>query len=161
MWTVDVDERHTWKTDTEPNLTLLGADHETNGKLLINWDKLNQSMSGLVQDFGQNKKYHWAALDDIKYKFDILIIHQGLLDKWLPGEMKTSAGVDFFLDSLKEYFRYVVVTTGRGKPANIPLDARVIPFSCIESFLFQKYPEKLLLTDTIMNLLPYGDEANE
>ena len=89
--------------------------------------------------------------------FEIVIIHQGIIDKIL--EDHTQAGVDKFLRGLMKYFRYVVVTTGRGTPANIPDIARVLPFSVVESTLFKRYPEKVLLVDTIMNILP-GKEIN-
>ena len=88
--------------------------------------------------------------------FDILILHQGLIDKWL-GETSHSKGhVAVFLGILKLYVKYVVITTGRGTPANIPPGARVLPFPTLESTLFKMYPEKLVLVDTIMNILPVG-----
>jgi hypothetical protein len=87
-------------------------------------------------------------------KFDILIIHQGVIDKMLgnasPEEVNT------VLENLKKSVPYVVVTTGRGAPANIPPAARVLPFSSIERYLFQEYPEKLLLVNAVMSLLPCG-----
>lgn len=85
---------------------------------------------------------------------DIFIIHQGLIDKWLEKHGETD--VEGFIDKLKKVFRYVVVTTGRGRPANIPPTARVIPFSTVENTLFKKYPEKMVLVDTILNVLPVG-----
>ena len=87
-------------------------------------------------------------------KFDILIVHQGIIDKMLgnasPDEVNT------VLENLKQSVPYVVVTTGRGIPANIPPVARVLPFSSIERYLFQEYPEKLLLVNAVMSLLPCG-----
>ena len=88
--------------------------------------------------------------------FDILIVHQGLIDKWLGGSAHSKYCVAVFLEILKEYIKYVVITTGRGTPANIPVTARVLPFSTIESTLFKMYPEKLVLVDTVMNILPVG-----
>ena len=61
-----------------------------------------------------------------------------------------------FIEHIKQEIRYVVVTTGRGNPANIPDNVRVVPFSVLESTLFKKYPEKLVLVDAIMNILPSG-----
>lgn len=85
-------------------------------------------------------------------KFDIIIVHQGVIDKLL-GNASTSA-VSRLLENLKKHVPYVVVTTGRGIPANIPPSARVLPFSSIERHLFQEYPEKVLLVNTLMSLLP-------
>lgn len=87
-------------------------------------------------------------------KFDILIVHQGIIDKMFgnasPEEVNT------VLENLKKRVPYVIVTTGRGTPANIPPAARVLPFSSIERYLFQEYPEKLLLVNAVMSLLPCG-----
>ena len=87
-------------------------------------------------------------------QFEVLIIHQGIVDKWLPGASHDKKKVEQFFDSLKQVFRYVVITTGRGTPANIPSSARALPFSTIQTTLFKQYPEKMILTDAIMNMLP-------
>ena len=62
------------------------------------------------------------------------------------------------LEDLRQSIPRVVVTTGRGRPENIPADEKVLPFSVIESSLFKRYPEKLIFVNTIMNLLPYGSD---
>ena len=92
--------------------------------------------------------------------FDVLIIHQGIIDKWFPGTANDSKRVEKLLKYLQQFFPYVVITTGRGSPANIPDMARMIPFSTIETTLFKKYPEKMLLVDAIMNVLPKGAISN-
>ena len=102
-----------------------------------------------------------ARLDAIKSaqkryhdRYDIIVIHQGIIDKWLPGASHDKNKVASFLDALKQVFRFVVITTGRGTPANIPASGRVLPFSTIQTTLFRKYPEKMILIDAIMNILP-------
>ena len=87
--------------------------------------------------------------------FDILIIHQGVLDKWCK-DAASASGMEEIIDKLKEVVDYVVITTGRGTPANIPPCSRILPFSTIESTLFKLYPEKMTLVDSIMNILPLG-----
>ena len=89
--------------------------------------------------------------------FDVLIIHQGIIDKWLSHAGADSKKVEEFIERLKEEIPYVVITTGRGTPANIPDSARILPFSIIEATLFKKHPEKLVLVDTIMSILPIGE----
>ena len=85
--------------------------------------------------------------------FDIIVIHQGIIDKLLKNhESKESVGA--WLEKMESFQRYVVITTGRGSPANIPDEARVLPYSVIESSILQRFPEKMILVDTIMNLLP-------
>lgn len=89
-------------------------------------------------------------------KFDILIIHQGLIDKWLPANKKNEDGIRIFIESLKNVIPYVVLTTGRGRPANTPDEVRVIPYSVVASSLLKQYPEKMILVNSIMNILPVG-----
>lgn len=96
---------------------------------------------------------------EVSKDFDILIMHQGLIDKWLGETSHSKAHVAVFLGILKLYVKYVVITTGRGTPANIPPGARVLPFPTLESSLFRMYPEKLVLVDTIMNILPVGEQT--
>lgn len=85
--------------------------------------------------------------------FDILIIHQGVIDKLLADhENKDQVGC--FLKMLIRKIRYVLVTTGRGIPANIPEEARVLPYSVIEDAILKCYPEKIILVDAVMNVLP-------
>ncbi len=148
LWGLDVKNA---KEDNDRSWTK--ANHSTVTSLSFD---LDQMLNAIEQTNGEQGKIT-TYLSNIADKFDIFIIHQGLLDKWLTDR---NISVADFLKGMKKYFSYVVVTTGRGKPANIPKDARVIPFACIENFLFQRYPEKLLLVDTIMNLLPYG-ESND
>ena len=111
----------------------------------------------------KDKKDKIKMEDEIKEKFaniDILIVHQGILDKWF-SDLKSVEGMKYLLEGFKKLVKYVVVTTGRGTPVNIPKEAHLLPFAVVESTLFKKYPEKLILTDTIMNVLPVGAKANE
>jgi hypothetical protein len=102
-----------------------------------------------------------VALDELakRYQpfnasFDVLIVHQGILDKWFQDLVSDDRTMSDLYDAFKKVFPYVIITTGRGTPANIPDMARVLPFSTIETTLFRKYPEKLVLVDAIMNILP-------
>lgn len=90
-------------------------------------------------------------------QFDVLVIHQGIIDKW--WERHDPSKVKKILNDLRLSIPRVVVTTGRGRPENIPEDEKVLPFSVIESSLFRRYPEKPVLVNTIMNLLPYGKQG--
>ena len=82
----------------------------------------------------------------------------GVIDKLLSRHEDKNR-VEDFIQYLKRSLRYVVVTTGRGMPSNLPDSARVLPFSVVESTLFKKYPEKMILVDTIMNVLPARQEV--
>lgn len=96
--------------------------------------------------------------DNRTRQFDVLIIHQGIIDKWWGQAKHEKDNVKAILDNIRDKccIPWVVVTTGRGRPENIPDDEKVLPFSVIESSLFRRYPEKLILVNTVMNLLPYG-----
>ena len=87
--------------------------------------------------------------------WDMLIIHQGIIDKWFPGEHK-EGDVSELIRKLQTQIKSarVVVTTGRGRPDNIPDWVKILPFSMLESTLFHNYPEKMLLVDAVMNALP-------
>lgn len=109
---------------------------------------LNAAENAVIEAKKHGKK-------DQKGPFDILIIHQGILDKWCKDAASVT-GMETIIDKLKEVVDYVVITTGRGTPANIPPCTRILPFSTIESTLFKLYPEKMTLVDSIMNVLPLG-----
>lgn len=96
--------------------------------------------------------------------FDLVVIHQGIIDKWWPGKHGKDEVRDI-LHSLRNPTgggsRFVVVTTGRGRPDNIPDNEKVLAFSSVEAFLFKRYPEKLNLVNSLMNILPGSPERNE
>ena len=127
---------------------------------------VNDSLYGLehfdlkhgYQDFTKEKLLDIG--DASNQQFDILIIHQGIIDKWWGQAKHDRDNVKNILDNIRKkcHIPWVVVTTGRGRPENIPEDEKVLPFSVIESSLFRRYPEKLILVNTIMNLLPYGSK---
>ena len=108
------------------------------------------------QDFTGEKLLDMG--DASNQQFDVLIIHQGIIDKWWGQAKHDRDNVKKILDNIRTkcHIPWVVVTTGRGRPENIPEDEKVLPFSVIESSLFRRYPEKLILVNTVMNLLPYG-----
>lgn len=88
-------------------------------------------------------------------EYDIAIVHQGIIDKRLH-DFGALADVDAFCRRMEENVPFFAITTGRGTPSTIPPNARVLPFSVVESTLFTRYPEKFILVDTIMSLLPIG-----
>lgn len=96
--------------------------------------------------------------------FDLVVIHQGIIDKWWPGKHGKDEVRDI-LHSLRNPTgggsRFVVVTTGRGRPDSIPDNEKVLAFSSVEAFLFKRYPEKLNLVNSLMNILPGSPERNE
>lgn len=101
-------------------------------------------------------------VEEFGLDYDVLIVHQGLLDKLLPESIAhDDLRLAVFLELLKTVIPCVAITTGRGTPANIPSGAHLLPFSTIESTLFKQYPEKMTLIDTVMNILPVRRKSQE
>ncbi|MGD2086352.1 MAG: hypothetical protein PVH61_09235 [Candidatus Aminicenantes bacterium] len=99
------------------------------------------------KDAGKNE-FGIKKLDEKKYlKIDILIIHQGIIDKMDFDNKKER---EDFLNSIKKYVPFVIITSGRGDPM-VP-GTKFIPFSSIESFLMTDYPEKNLLIQSLMQI---------
>ncbi len=97
--------------------------------------------------------------------YDLVVIHQGVIDKWWPNKHDRK-DVSKILSSLREsgktgQSRFVAVTTGRGRPDNIPDNEKVLAFSSVEAFLFKRYPEKLNLVNSLMSILPGSPERND
>lgn len=134
-----------------------------NGLFKVNARNIHE-LRDLIQKSIEDEEYKCqldSFVENLQTRFartwDALIIHQGIIDKWFPALAHSSECMEKALDALRHIFPYVVITTGRGTPANIPSGARVLPFSTIETTLFKKYPEKLVLVDTIMGILPKGE----
>ena len=81
---------------------------------------------------------------------DILIIHQGILDKW--GETKNQSELTKNILNLKEHFPFVVITSGRGMPENLPFGVKFLPFSGIEMCMVGSYFERITLFRQLMSL---------
>lgn len=75
---------------------------------------------------------------------DILIIHQGIIDKL---KLKSS---DLLM--MKDTIPFLVVTSGRGRPHDLPSGTKFLSFSSIEFFLMSQYPEKFLFIKMVMRL---------
>ena len=122
----------------------------------IGIDVLDADSSKTVEMF---KKEDSLSLAELK-SYDIAIVHQGVIDKRLHDSEALSS-VDEFCVRMEENVSCFAITTGRGTPSTIPPNARVLPFSVIESTLFARYPEKFILVNTVMNLLPIGKQEGQ
>ena len=120
-----------------------------------NVDLWLKSTDCAVKKMGSKKICSFQELiDKYRRQFDILIIHQGIIDKWFHLSVRTAQHEAVLLEILRLLVPYVILTTGRGRPANIPDSARVLPFEVISNALFKRYPEKSKIIGAIMNLLP-------
>jgi len=77
-------------------------------------------------------------------RLDLLIIHQGLLDKWCGDRGQGGSPADI-ISSLREKIPFIVVTSGRGRPENLPPGCKFFPYSGIEGAIHGVYFEKLAL----------------
>jgi hypothetical protein len=82
-------------------------------------------------------------------QYGFLIIHQGVLDKlW-----KNKAEIKKHLETLKKSIPFVIITSGRGTPSELPDYEKFIPFSDIKEFILKDYPEKMMLLTSIMKIV--------
>jgi len=103
-----------------------------------------------VDAFFSNKDFFSMITGNhlIDNKQDILIIHQGILDKW---ESNTATLFGKIL-KWKDTVPLLVITSGRGTPVNLPQGAKFLPFSAVESCILGTYFEKLTLARQILSL---------
>ena len=168
IWVVDDKNMGESKSNDEslPKVTTLDEKLPLLDKHIILDRRVFKAVLKVLKGMKVGQNYSWKLerlrgllRNHVKDWFDILIIHQGLIDKWFPGASSDKMQVELFIEFLKRVFPYVVITTGRGTPANIPASARILPFSIIENTLFKNSPEKMILIDTVMRVLPTGDHT--
>lgn len=81
----------------------------------------------------------------------ILIVHQGVLDKAFTDKSKEN--LQEVVTAMKNTFQYIIVTSGRGKPDNVPENAKFILLSdMMINFRCNAYPDKLGIINLIMSL---------
>jgi hypothetical protein len=73
---------------------------------------------------------------------EMLIMHQTILDKWKDVTGRHLARA---LSDLKDEFPWLTVTSGRGKPEEVPVGSRFLPFSGLQACLVGAYFDKMLL----------------
>jgi len=82
---------------------------------------------------------------------DMLIIHQGILEQWADSDKSTGTITRKIL-KLKEKIPFIIVTSGRGRPDNVPYGIKFLPFSNLESCMIGNYFERLTLLRQIMSI---------
>jgi hypothetical protein len=83
---------------------------------------------------------------------DMIMIHQGILDKWKENNKTKEALTSEILD-LKELVPFVIITSGRGEPENLPGGIKYLGFSGLEACMVGTHFEKLSLMRQAMILL--------
>lgn len=82
-------------------------------------------------------------------KFNILIIHQGVLDKLYHKK----SVIEEKIKLLKKSLPFIVITSGRGTPSELPDNEKFLPFSDLKEFIMKPYHEKLIFINTIMKTI--------
>jgi len=81
----------------------------------------------------------------------ILLIHQGILDKAFQDTSSKALEEKIYI--LKKKFPFIVVTSGRGKPGNIPQNTKFLLLSdLMVAFRKNEYPDKLGIVNILMNM---------
>jgi len=95
--------------------------------------------------------FMWKNENVTRLDNNILIIHQGIIDKFkkdfnIEIEEKNTPPVMF----KGKYY----VTSGRGRPEKekMPKNAKYIPFSSISTSIIKQYPEKMLLIQSLLKI---------
>lgn len=84
--------------------------------------------------------------------YDIVIIHQGVLEGFIRDYI-APFNYDDFLAVLREKIPYIVITSGRGIPHDVPDSAKFLPFSLLEDFVMKGGIAKYRLSRVIMELI--------
>jgi hypothetical protein len=127
----------------------------SNSRIIIpnsNYTGVKITINGKTYKFNwkENAKENLWDLGDNNNDIDLLVIHQGIIDKMKCGEEKINP--EEFVRKVKEKIPFVIITSGRGEPENVPKNAKFVSFSVIESTLLKDYHEKFILTQILMNL---------
>lgn len=121
------------------------AKKEPSLKICVNIDRedRNLCLKSLDTFFGGIK-------EDCRY--DIAIIHQGVLEGFFKNVIDPFTYEDFVI-ALKARIPYVVITSGRGIPHEIPDSAKFLPFSLLEDYVMKGGVAKYRLTRILMDLI--------
>jgi hypothetical protein len=93
----------------------------------------------------------WSLNND-DGKIDFLIIHQGILDEWQENN-KSKENLTRKILEIKDEIPFVICTSGRGMPDNLPYGVKFIPFSSIEASMVGDYFEKFTLLRQVLKLI--------
>jgi len=116
----------------------------------IKFPKIKGQKSNKVE----NKKLRKLWLQKRK-DIDILIIHQAILADWQKGR-QNSPGLTRKILELKNKIPFIVVTSGRGKPDNLPNGVKFLSLSNLENCKVNDYFEKITLLRPILKSFMEG-----
>ncbi len=111
------------------------------------------NMSSFTVQFKKDGKVEELNGDEVeKLQTDILFIHQGIIDKLMQRKFwKDKNDMEKWFKMVKKDIPFVVVTSGRGQPDEIPDNVKFIPLSDVLQSFFGRQTTKLLLTYICMH----------
>ncbi len=121
-----------------------------------------ENESNLLIQFKQpeNVEKRKNALNTTYYNnISVLIIHNAVLEQVFSlgkdaDHLSFKDKVNRFIYRLKlDHIPCILITSGKGKPEGMSDYAKFIPFSNIESFILQPYPEKFLLSQILLKTI--------
>ena len=110
-----------------------------------NLNKINVGYSVSKSEFDWEQRIGKLFSD----KFDVIIIHQGVLDKLYHKK----SIIEQKLKRLKISIPFVVITSGRGTPSELPDNEKFMPFSDLREFIMKPFHEKIILINSIMKII--------
>jgi hypothetical protein len=88
---------------------------------------------------------------------DYFVIHLGVLEKMLAKETpKIEAEISGLINKLGIDVSKIIITSGRGKPDNLPKDIKFVPLSSIQNAV-ESLNDKFLLTQILYNARRYKE----
>ena len=152
-------------------VTVENEEKETEKQIKEEQDKKEQIKIDVMLDrtlvCGEDNasEYLWVNSGKEQIRPDILIIHQGILDKWVKlckinptaddlaqikkddlteSNPETKAKTALLIKALKKRIPFVVITSGRGKPREVPKGCSFLPLSSFDagprSCMYEKFP---------------------
>ncbi|MCK6620312.1 MAG: hypothetical protein HUU32_12680 [Calditrichaceae bacterium] len=111
---------------------------------------VNATAQGIVSRFSDEDILKLiTTARPIRNKLDLLVIHQGILDKWKPN----GAGLPQAMLEWKDSVPFLVITSGRGMPSHLPPGVKFLPYSAVESCINGAYFEKLTLVRQVNSII--------
>lgn len=112
-------------------------------------DGMKNVYDRLLIAVGGEAEFDKAIDSELKFDEDIVIVHQGLIEKYLNKHPECST----IYETLKEKAKRFVVCTGRGaSKIEGHDDIGVMPFPTIGSTLMTGCPEKMILVDALYQI---------
>ncbi len=100
---------------------------------------------------------------NFQFRISNLVIHHSIIKRFFGSEelpesptpdLRIETNADKFIRAIKlNHIPSVIITSGKGEPADLSQYAKFLPFSNIENYILQSRPEKFLLTQILLKTI--------